>query len=328
VLTVLREPILIDDSPVFVSGSIGVAVAPQDGADAEVLLHHANIAMYAAKQDGRDRRAYFRAEMDALAESRADLRHGLASAVRRREFVVHYQPILDARTGAVASVEALVRWQREGRAVPATDFLGLAEETGQLTAIGQLAAGIIDGDLGVLDAALAGESPGRPPALCVNVSSQQLDERHFVDWLLAWKPPGGYGRVVVEVTESAALARGGRAVEALGVLRRLGARLSIDDFGTGYSNLEILERLRPDVVKIDRSLLIRGQETPWGFTVLRAAVQLGHAMEAEVVVEGVENEALLQLTRTLDAEYLQGYHLAEPMAVADLARWCSRRRTS
>jgi two-component system CheB/CheR fusion protein len=328
VLAVLREPIVLDDAQVYVSGSIGVALAPEDGRDADVLMHHADTAMYSAKQAGRDRRVYFRSEMNRSAEARADTRHRLAAAVRAHQFLVHYQPILDTTTGAVRSVEALIRWDRDGEAVAAEEFLPLAEQTGHLPAIGRIALELIDHDLTAHGDDLGLDPRGAPLPICLNVSPVQLTDRHFVDWLLAWEPAGGFDRIVIEVTEAAALLRGGRAAETLTLLHRLGAHLSIDDFGTGYSNLALLDRLRPEFIKIDRSLLARAGHQSRGLAVLTAAVHLAHALDAEVVIEGVENDDLWQLTERLDVESAQGFHLAPPMALPDLLTWIRNRRVA
>jgi two-component system CheB/CheR fusion protein len=320
VLAVLREPIRLSDSQVYLSGSMGVAVAPEDGDDPDALLHSADTAMYAAKQAGHDRRVYFRADLNHAAEKRAGTRHDLAVAMRARQFVMHYQPVISTATGEVCSVEALIRWTREDGIVPAADFMAVAEQTGQLRAIGRIALDLIDEDLHTLRA-----EPGYEQlAVCVNLSPAQLEERDLLDWLVAWEPDGGFDRLVIEVTEAAALARGGRPVETLTLLRKLGARLSIDDFGTGYSNLALLDRLRPSIIKIDRTLLSRAENQPRGHAVLLAAVQLVHALDAQVVVEGVENEHLWRLACSLGAEQMQGFHLARPMSLPDLIGWIGR----
>jgi two-component system CheB/CheR fusion protein len=292
ILTVLREPIRLRESQPYLSGSIGVALAPEDGNDPDVLLHNADTAMYSAKKAGRDRRVYFRAEMNRAAEDRAGIRHDLAVALRSRHFVLHYQPVIDIATGVVRSAEALVRWMREDRIVAAGEFMSIAEQTGQLRAIGCIALDLLDEDLRTLHAELGDQRM----AVSVNLSPTQLEERDMLDWLSAWEPAGGFSRLIIEVTEAAALARGGRGVETLTLLRRLGAGLSIDDFGTGYSNLELLDRLRPSIIKIDRSLLERASRQSRGHAVLDAAIQLAHALEAVVVIEGVQDERLWELT--------------------------------
>jgi two-component system, chemotaxis family, CheB/CheR fusion protein len=322
VLDTLREPVHLHDTQVCLSGSVGVAMSPADGTDPDTLLHSADTAMYSAKEGGSDRRVYFRAAMNEAAEHRAGLRHDLAEALRKRRFVLHYQPVVDIATRAVRSVEALIRWERDGAVVPAADFMAVAEQTGQLQAIGAISLDLLDEDLPVL----RGELGDGALTVCVNLSPAQLEEREMLDRLLAWGPPGGFEGIVIEVTEAAALARGGRAVETLALLSRLGVRLSIDDFGTGYSNLALLDRLRPSLIKIDRTLLVGAIDQPRGEAVLRAAVQLAHALEAEVVLEGVENERLWTLAQSLPAEQAQGFHLGRPMPLADLANWVRSRR--
>jgi two-component system CheB/CheR fusion protein len=320
VLSALREPIQLRDSQIHLSGSVGVALAPEDGHDPDSLLHSADTAMYAAKQAGRDRRAYFQADMNQAAETRAGARQDLAAAVRARRFVMYYQPVVDIESGKLSSVEALIRWVRDGQVVAAGEFMGVAEQTGQLRAIGAIGIDLIDEDLRILRANPATQHL----PVCVNLAPSQLDERDILDRLLSWEPAGGFERLVVEVTEAAALSRGGRAVETLTLLGKLGVRLSIDDFGTGYSNLALLDRLRPSLIKIDRTLLVGAVDQPRGEAVLRAAVQLAQALEAEVVVEGVEDERLWKLTRSLGAEHAQGFHIARPMPLEDLIRWVRR----
>ncbi|GAA1456005.1 EAL domain-containing protein [Williamsia maris] len=321
VLAAIREPIPLQDSLAYVSASVGIAVHPQDAATADGLLHNADTAMYVAKDRGRDRHAYFAQEMNAAADERAAMRQRLSAALSRNEFEMHYQPVVDLVDGRAVMVEALVRWRRDGEVVSAADFIEYAAETGQMRALGRIVLQLVDADITALHAALG----DRQPSVAVNLSVTELDERDITDWLLAWQPAGGLGKIVAEVTESVLLGPDSRALDTLGLLRRLGATISIDDFGTGYSNLELLDRLEPGIIKVDRSLLRRAQEDDRGMNILDAAVQLAHALDAKVVLEGVEDEEMLAIAGEKQADLAQGYHIARPMPLAEIIDWIAQR---
>jgi two-component system CheB/CheR fusion protein len=319
VLTVLRDPVTLNESVVHLSGSIGIAVSPDDGTDAEELLHHADTAMYAAKELGRDRRVYFRAEMNEAAEVRAELRHTLGAAVRSRDFTMHYQPVVETGTGAIRMAEALVRWRRDGKLTPAAEFIEPAEQTGQMRAIGRIVLELIEHDLQALSTA-----HDSPLPIAVNLSTSQLEDRETADWLLAWEPFGGISRIVFEITESVDLTQSGRSLETLTLLQRLGATISIDGFGTGYSNFRLLDTLRPNMIKVDRSLLAAASHDPHALGVFSAAVAMARALAEEVVVEGIETEEQWDLAVRLDAHLSQGFYIARPMPLDEVATWRGR----
>nr|WP_242456330.1 EAL domain-containing protein [Mycolicibacterium sp. P1-18] len=317
ILSAVREPIDVDGTLAYISASVGIAVHPQDGRTAEELLHNADTAMYVAKHRGRDRHAYFAHEMNNRADERAELRHELAGAVRNGNFELHYQPVLDVATKRVAHVEALLRWRRGDDVVTAETFITHAADTGQLRAIGRIVLGLLDADTTTLHRRFGDEQP----CVAVNLSGTELEERDITDWLLAWHPAGGFDRIIAEVTESVLLEPDGRATDTLAVLRRLGATISIDDFGTGYSNLELLDRLHPDIIKMDRSLIQRASTDDRGEQILRAAIQLAHALDAKVVAEGVADQLMWDQARELGADLAQGYFLASPMPLPALIDW-------
>lgn len=317
ILLDLRNPITLVDATVYVSASIGIALSPDDGTTADALLHNADTAMYEAKKGGRDRHMYFAPSMNAIADDRASIRHELGEAFRNKDFELHYQPIVDVSTGRVTMLEALVRWRRNGVVVPAQEFIDHATQTGHLRALGKIVLTLLDADLNLLEDEL-GETR---PQVAANFSGIELDERDVIDRLITWAPPGGFDKLVIEVTESALLDEHGRARDTLGILKRFGAKISIDDFGTGYSNLELLDRLEPDVIKIDRSLLQRASSHPRGRAILDAAVRLAKALDARTVVEGVESQQMWDYVCTLGVDMAQGYHIARPMPLRQAIDW-------
>jgi two-component system CheB/CheR fusion protein len=317
-LLVVREPIGFQGTLAYVSASMGIALHPQDGGTADELLHNADIAMYAAKQRGGDRHAYFAREMNDTADARSQQRHDLALAVRNRDFELHYQPVFEVPTKRLAYVEALLRWRHGDHVVTAENFIERAVETGQLRAISRIVLELLDADMHALHDRF-GE---RQPRVSVNLSARELEDRDTRDWFIAWNPAGGFDRLIAEVTESVPFTPTGRAMETLALLRRLGMTISVDDFGTGYSNLELLDRIKPAIIKIDKSLLRRsgGAEEPVD-KILNAANQLARALGAQVVVEGVADEPRWRIACALGAELAQGFFLAEAMPLAALMEW-------
>ena len=315
VLTALRTPIVGPDGVLHVSGSVGIAIGPGDGGDADALMHSADTAMYAAKAAGRDTLAFFRPTMNRSAELRATRRHEISEAVRTEAFVMAYQPVVDLVTDRVVMAEALVRWRRGGELVPAGDFIDVVQDTGHLRALGRLVLALVDDDLATLDAGL---DPRSLP-VAINMSPEELDERDLVSRVMDWQPPGGFGRIVIEVTESTLMANQGRAMEGLVLMRRLGATIAIDDFGVGFSTLSMLERLHPSIIKIDRSLLVSATDDARAQSILSAAVGLGHALDARVVIEGIETRHQRDLVAAFGADLGQGYLFARPMPLADLS---------
>ncbi len=314
ILSSIREPVIIDAAHAFVSASIGVAVKPQDGTTAEELLRNADVAMYSAKQNGRDRHAFFTAVMNRDADRKAALRHQFAAAVRHRDFELHYQPIRYIADGKIAMIEALVRWRRDGELVSASEFIELATETGQLRGLGRIILDCLFVDVDTLYERIGQDHP----RVAVNLSATELRERELTDRLLAWHPAAGFEKIVIEVTEQVTLIPGDRAFEILALLRRLGATISIDDFGAGYSSLELLGQLKPGIIKIDKSLTESAAVDDRGARILEAAVGLAGALETTPVIEGVETAELADIALKTGAELAQGYHLGRPMPLAQL----------
>ena len=317
VLSTLRNPIPGPDGLLYVTASIGIAIGPADGRDADALMHSADTAMYVAKEAGRDSHAYFQSEMNDQAEHHASRRHDLTSAIRDKSFEMAYQPVIDLRTGQVDMAEALVRWRRNGELVSAAEFIDVIQDSGLLRPLGTIVLGLVDEDLVSLD---AGGAKVLLP-ISINLSPEELEGRELVNRLMGWEPPGGFGRIVIEVTEATLMAHQGRAVEALGLLRKLGATIAIDDFGTGFSNLSMLERLLPSIIKIDRSLLVSAEQDDQSRSILAAAIGLAHALSARVVVEGIETKEQGELATSLGADLGQGYYYTRPMPMRQMTDW-------
>jgi diguanylate cyclase (GGDEF)-like protein len=323
-LEALAEPIILGDAAPMIGASIGVAISGLGGDTVDELLRNADIAMYAAKAAGRGQVVFFRAELLDLAAARSELSALLRGAEARGELQLHFQPIVELQTDAAVGVEALVRWQPEGHVLhmPA-EFIGLAEETGEILAIGRW----------VINEACRRLKTWQDRCdlpdlrLYVNLSARQFRDPGLVDIVSRAIRDAGLnpGHVTLEITESALLTRTPETLERIVQLRRLGVRLAIDDFGTGYSSLGYLHAFQVDELKIDRSF-VSGPSQPRDAKVLsRAIVELGRALGLDMVAEGIETAQQADWFRELGCRYGQGFHFARPLSPADLERFLRRR---
>ena len=310
VLAAFSEPFHIEGHELFVTASIGIAVSPADGQEAETLLKHAEMAMYKAKKGGRKTYEFFSGDMNAHALERLTLENQLRRAVERNEFVLYYQPKVDVGSGIITGAEALVRWKHpeHGIVVPAK-FIPIAEETGLIVEIGQW----------VLRTACAQIQAwlrlGLPPlSISVNVSSLQFRQRkvwHAVRGALAHTslPPE---QLVLELTESMLMENATDSIEMLQELKEMGLKLAVDDFGTGYSSFTYLSRFPIDELKIDRSFLVGLPDERDNLAIVRAIIALARELGLRVVAEGVETKQQLEFLRSRACDEYQGFLCSRP----------------
>jgi diguanylate cyclase len=304
---------------VQVGASLGLASAPGDGRDLMTLMRRADMALYAAKTAGRGRWEHFTPALDAAAAERAWLQRELRQAVAQAQLLLHYQPRLDARSGAVASVEALLRWPHPQRGWIAPDrFIPVAEDSGLIDTMGWW----------VLQTGLAQMQRWRQQALpvgrmAVNVSARQLRVDNFADRVLAAVQAAGLSPadLELELTESLFAGDTARVCSQLAPLRAAGVHIALDDFGTGYSSLAALQRLPVDTLKIDRSFVVDLGQRDSAEAVARTVVALGRALGKRVTAEGVETAAQVQRLVALGCDELQGWRYAR----AEPAEACAAR---
>jgi diguanylate cyclase (GGDEF)-like protein/PAS domain S-box-containing protein len=315
VLDALAEPIVLGADEVFVTASIGIAVAA-DGATSETLLRDADAAMYRAKNGGRARAMVF--EPDDQGAAVAALRTGseLHRALARDELVLHYQPIVELRTGRVIGFESLIRWNHPERGLLAPgEFIPLAEETGLIVPIGAWALDTACRQLvhwqAVRDAA---QRPGRL-AMNVNMSPRQLADTTLVKSVARVLHDTGVdpSLVCLELTENALMQNADAATEGLHRLRALGIQLSIDDFGTGYSSLSYLKQFPVSALKIDRSFIEGLGRDSEDTSIVEAIVTLAHALGLTAIAEGLERPDQLEALRVIGCDYAQGFLLGRPL---------------
>ena len=320
----LEEPFLLEDLALDVEASIGVAIYPQHGIDTDELLQHADIAMYVAK-DTHAGFVLFDPKHDQHSPERLALLGELRRAIDRQQLVVHYQPKVDAHSGQVLGVEALVRWQHpEHGLVPPGEFIPLAERTGLISPLTHF----------VLDAALrqcrAWQQTGHELSVAVNVSARSLLDLAFPDQvaslLARWEVPARL--LVVEITESTIMADPTHALEVLGRLDATGVQVSIDDFGTGYSSMAHLKALPVHELKVDRSFVSQMTSNTSDAVIVRSTIDLGRNLGLRVVAEGVEDEATWRALDALGCHAIQGYHVSRPVPPDDLIHWLDRQQAA
>lgn len=318
-----RESIAIDGQGIQLTASVGVALFPSDAQSPKDLMRAADAAMYAIKRQSGDGFAYFDESMNAAAAARRVRRHEIAAAIANGELVMHYQPVVDANSGSVWGVEALVRWERDGAVLAADTFVPFCEESGQIRALGMLTLALVREDVRTIRAA------GHPDLhMSFNMSVTQLEDRHFADILDQFPDPDGLKGLVVEILESVFLPDHQQALQVLDRMSELAAEISIDDYGSGYSNVRLLETMSPDYIKLDRSFLSEHHAAESRAALVRSAVEISHVVGAMVIAEGIETEEQHQMVRGAGVDFVQGYGLARPMPMDQLLEWLRDRTNS
>lgn len=318
-LQAAAAPTLVGEDLLQVSASMGVTLYPQDNADADQLMRHADQAMYQAKQSGKNRYKVFDVDYEAVLQTRHEGLDEIRGALQRQEFVLYYQPKVNMRTGAVIGAEALIRWQHPARGLllPA-DFLPLIEHHPLSIELGEW---VIDT---VLRQMAEWHAAGRSIPVSVNIGGHQLQQADFVTRLtrlLSAYPELQHHSLELEVLETSALEDMAHVSEIMRACNALGVRFALDDFGTGYSSLTYLKRLPAGLLKIDQSFVCGMMEDPDDQIIVEGVIGLVRAFRREVIAEGVETEAQGALLLALGCELAQGYGIARPMPSAELPVW-------
>ncbi|MCA1831670.1 MAG: EAL domain-containing protein [Actinobacteria bacterium] len=313
----LEVPFTLQGKEVSVGTSIGIALSTPGRGTASDLLRNADVAMYAAKNLGKNRYEIFQPSMHAAALERLELKEDLQRAIERHELILHYQPIVELATGHITGVEALVRWKhpRRGLVSPA-DFIPLAEETGLIHPIGRWVLSEACRQTRLWQARFPRV---QPLAVNVNVSAKQLQAETLTDDVRAALQQSGLAprSLTVEITESVLLDRD-VAMRRLAELRKIGVRVAIDDFGTGYSSLSYLNRFPIDILKVDQSFVRHVGNSPGEEILATAVIDLTHTLGLEAVAEGIEERAQGDRLQELGCRYGQGFWYSRPLAAGDI----------
>ena len=311
VLQALRQPFRLDGQEVHVTLRAGIALFPADGADAETLFKHAEVALKKAKSNS-ERYLYYAPGMNAAVAARMALEHALREALDAGQFVLHYQPRVDLASGQIVSAEALIRWQdpRRGLIGP-VEFIPVAEESGQIVAIGEW----------VIDAVCAQQAAWQAAGVAlvpvaVNLSAVQFKRGTLCATIDAAVRRHGLQQrwIEFELTESVVMDDPERATRELRQLKDLGSQLALDDFGTGYSSLAYLKRFPFDIVKIDRAFITDVTGNPDDAAIASAVIAMSHSLGLRVVAEGVETQGQLDFLRQHGCDEIQGYLFSRPVA--------------
>jgi diguanylate cyclase (GGDEF)-like protein/PAS domain S-box-containing protein len=319
------KPFAVEGRDVFVTASIGAALYPQDAKDPESLMKSAELAMYRAKDSGRNSYQLYTLEMQTRVSERLALESNLRRALARGEFELHYQPQLDLHSNRVFGCEALIRWkQAELGMVSPARFIPLAEETGLIVPIGEW----------VLRTACrqckAWHEAGFPTiAVAVNISARQFREKNLLQTVAAILAETGLpaDRLELEVTESVIMHDAQQVIASLQAFRDMGVRLSVDDFGTGYSSLSYLKRFPVDRLKIDQSFVRDLGTNADDVAIAQAIVTLGHTLNLRVIAEGVETPEQLAFLRKHQCDEMQGYLFGKPMPAEEFGKLLASGRT-
>jgi diguanylate cyclase (GGDEF)-like protein/PAS domain S-box-containing protein len=313
----LQEPFTIGGHQLYAPGSIGVAVYPDDGVDFASLLKNADSALYRAKELGRNNVQLFTAAMNERYRHRLSVELSLRRAIEEGTLRVHYQPIVDARSGAIRSFEALLRWTHDGSSFPPATVIPIAEETGLIVPIGSFVIRRVCEDLQRWRA--AGLTTF---GVSLNLSPFEMRQPGFVARVSDVFETANVAPADIqfEVTESGALENLDMALNILGSLRKLGCRVAVDDFGTGQSSLAHLKHFPLDTVKLDREFL-RDSTVPNDLALLGSIIDLVHSLQLDVVAEGIETEAELKLLRALGCDGMQGFWFGRAMPADEVPQF-------
>jgi diguanylate cyclase (GGDEF)-like protein len=318
-LDALQQPFKLGaDKQTRLSVTASIGIAAGEHTSAEELLRNADIAMYRAKWDGKNRYAVFETGMQDTIQNRMELEMDLREALENREFLLAYQPTFDLSDMRPTGVEALIRWQHPVRGlIQPDDFVPLLEETGIITEVGRW----------VLEEACAQgaawRAAGYEVGMAVNVSGRQLDDDRLVADVEGALTRGGLepNALTIEITETTLMRNVEETARRLAAIKRLGVRIAIDDFGTGYSSLAHLQRFPVDALKIDRSFISGMRDNLEGETLIQTLVQLGKALSIETFAEGIEQEHELSVLQGQDCDSGQGFLFARPLDVAETEKF-------
>lgn len=320
ILDIIRQPLPIEETEVFLNASIGIALYPHDGTTTEQLLHNADKAMTYIKATGRGGYEFYFDDLRTDVKRRIVLDAELRKAIDQKDFTLNYQPKVCAMTGQILGVEALVRWHNDKLGfVPPNEFIDHAEETGLIIPLSDV----------IFEMACEGynalKRAGRQMPIAVNVSSIHFEQPDFIASLTRILDAHEVSaqNLEIEVTERTVMNDASETVDKLVRLKKLGFKLAIDDFGTGYSSLSYLIKFPLDYLKIDRSFIQQITTLDEKQAVVDAIIQMSHRLNMKVIAEGVEQDKQVELLRSMGCDIIQGYYYSKPLPLDELIEFLS-----
>lgn len=314
----LSKPFLLDEHEIFISGSIGISIFPHDGDEVTDLFRNADIALYRAKEQGRNNFQYYTQDLSARAMERMQLETDLRHALERNELIIHYQPQADLYNGSIIGMEALLRWQHPTRGLLQPDsFIPLAEETGLIIPIGEWVLRTACARL------KAWMNSGLPQVrVSVNLSAGQFNQHDLASVVASALNDSGLPPecLELELTETMIMRDAENTLIILQKIKALGVKIAIDDFGTGYSSLSHLKRFPIDRIKIDQSFVQNITSDTADAAVSQAIISMSHSLNIVTVAEGVETEAQMEFLRSRHCNEIQGFHFSRPVPEQEMER--------
>jgi predicted signal transduction protein with EAL and GGDEF domain len=307
IIALVEQPVHHDGRALCVGASLGIAVAPSDGIDADTLLKNADLALYRAKESGRGQMRFYEPLMDEKIERTRDLGAEMQGALKRGEFHLMFQPIFDLTGQRILSCETLLRWtNRRYGAISPAEFIPIAEENGLIVVIG---------DWVIREACRTASDWPKDVTVAVNLSPIQLRSANMPTVIMSALAASGLAadRLELEVTESVLLEDIDASLAALDAINRLDVRTTLDDFGTGYSSLSYLTKFPFQTLKIDRSFITDLEQSPASVAIVQTVIELAAKLGMQTVAEGVETQAQLEQLRRTRCDAVQGFLLAHPM---------------
>jgi diguanylate cyclase (GGDEF)-like protein len=326
-LDILSQPFRLDNHEVFITASIGIAIYPFDGVDTDTLLKNADIAMYHAKEQGKNNYQFYKQSMNTSAFERLNLENSLRKALVREEFILHYQPRMDLKTGAIVGTEALIRWNNpEKGLIPPSEFIPIAEETGIIMSIGEW---VLKNACHQNKVWQDTRSLKTPVSVSINLSGYQFNQDTFINLVekvldVSCLEPE---YLELEITESVIMKNAEKTIILLDKLKRMGLSISMDDFGTGYSSFSYLKRFPIDIIKIDRSFVKDITKNPDDAAIVRAILAMARNLKLKVVAEGVETEEQLEFLREHRCDEIQGFLLSAPLSPEEVPEFFKGRKS-
>ncbi len=316
ILKEISKPVQIERRVLNITGSIGISIYPENGDNMEILMQNADIAMYRAKESGRDNAKFYSPKMNREISKRLELENDLHRAILQNELLLYYQPIMDGHGEQITGVEALLRWQHPKKGmIPPNVFIPIAEESGQIVPIGEWVL-----ETACTKYAILQNYSDFPIHITVNVASRQLERGQFVEVvkniLHKTKIPPQY--LELELTERIFIENTEEMLKILNQLKAKKVKLIIDDFGTGYSNLGYLKAFPLDKLKIDKSFIDGVTHDPNDAAITQTIIAMAHILGLTVVAEGVETENQMNFLRKHLCDEMQGYYFNRPLAEADM----------
>jgi diguanylate cyclase (GGDEF)-like protein/PAS domain S-box-containing protein len=313
ILAAFSKPLNLDGKELYAGFSIGISLFPSDGEDAESLTKNADLAMYQAKEQGKNNYRLYKESLNTEVKRRLELQNSLRRALEREEFEVFYQPKVDIDSGSIIGCEALIRWHRDGALISPAEFIPLAEESGLIVPIGEWVLRTACRDAQVW------RQSGNPMRVAVNLSPRQFHQQNLVPMIQLALEQSGLPPALLEleITEGIVMDNVEEAIRTLNQLRDHGIHLAIDDFGTGYSSLQYLRQLPLDTLKIDRAFIKALPQNSQDAAITIATLSMAHALKLKVVAEGVETQAQLDFLQHHQCEQYQGYLFSKPVPEAE-----------